>query len=65
MQLRHDTGRRSPLRMALPVCPRCHDTLTAVSFRTASALYCRCPCGEVWSEQRTTGADKPQQKRSA
>ena len=64
MQTRHDSDRRSPLRMTLPTCPRCHDTVTSVTLRTGSALYCRCQsCGELWSEQKPK--DELQQKRSA
>ena len=60
----HDSERRSPLRMALPACPRCHDTVTSVTLRMASAFYCRCQsCGEIWAEPRTK--DEPQQKQSA
>jgi hypothetical protein len=39
--------------------------LTSVSFRTPSALYCRCPCGEIWTEQRFTEGGNPQHKRTA
>ena len=64
MQTRHDSDRRSPLRMTHPTCPRCHETVTSVTLRTPSAFYCRCEsCGELWSEQKPK--DERQQKRSA
>ncbi len=52
----HD--RHSPYCLVMPVCPRCHDTLTSISFRTPHALYCRCPCGQTWSVPRAS--DEPQ-----
>ena len=64
MQIRHDSDRRSPLRMALPACPRCHETVTSVTLRTPCAFYCRCQsCGEIWSQQKPN--DNPHQKQSA
>ena len=66
MQIRHDSNRRSPLRMALPTCPRCHDAVTSVVLRTGPALYCQClSCNQLWSEQRPAGDAQSQQKQSA
>jgi len=66
MPMHYDSDRRSPLRMALPACPRCHDTLTSITLRTESAFYCRCQsCGELWSRQRTKEEVEPPQKQSA
>ncbi len=43
MQIRHDSNRRSPIRMTLPVCPRCHDALASVILRTEPTLYLAVP----------------------
>jgi hypothetical protein len=58
MQLSPIPDRRSPNRLAVTACPRCHDALTSVTLRTPYVLYCRCQsCGEIWSMPRTT--DEP------